>query len=274
MKKYLISLSVIFIFVINLAFAGFTSLSGTGNAMAQDAAVTTKTDAEKSCEDKIPAFTEKNVNSQFTVLAVLQSEINAGKTVFDYAKFTETFESAQSQYHEYANCIFSYAEKEILGNVGLSTGTIQANTPDIDWMDPKASCLSSGKLKEIKKKTGSDELLRVLLGMYSTYSDFLDSLAIFYKTNGRETGAGVDKLSQTELAYADVNRQAGIEKENALVAMDMAFKSLKELRLAFFMHVQFQCMMNNLEKYRKWLESIRIIVDSIPDRLRDCSMTK
>jgi hypothetical protein len=284
MKKYFISLSVIFALVAGL-------LSPLANAQEE---IQRPTEAEKACENMKPAFIEKdNLEINFVLLEELQSEIDAGEMEFNYAKFEEVFEDVQDQYHEYTDCMFSYAEAKILRNVGASKGITQAMTPNfdpsvlpligppIDWMT-SAACLTPEKLKEIKDATVSDTMLPPLLEIHGIYSDFLDALVLKYKLEGRETEisdedlnpTAIDQLLAMSTAYTGINRQVDVEKENALVAMDIAFKSLKELRLAFFMHVQFQCMMNNLEKYRKWLEDIRVIVDSLPDRLRDCSMTK
>jgi hypothetical protein len=279
MKKYLISLSVILIFVINLAFAGFMNPYGTGNAMAQNTTaqeiIKRPTEPEKACEKENPVLLKKAANGSFISINELGAQIDKGEIEFSYAKFNEGFGEAQEQYHGYVNCIFNYAESEILGNVGISQGTIQANTPTIDWMDPKAACLNTNKLIEIKNKTHPNQLLTPLLEIHAVYSDYLDALKALYESKGTETkGMGTDKLKAMADAYTEIDRIIESEKENALVAMDIAFKSLKELRLAFFMHVHFQCMLNNLETYRKWLEKIRVIVEGFPGMLQDCSMTK
>ena len=228
---------------------------------------------------------ERDENDPVTFIAIteLNSSIEQDEFEFNYAKFQDEFEKVQKQYHEYVACFFDYAEKEILGNVGASKGTVQASTPNmINWMDPPAACLTSDKLKEIKNKTVSDAMLPPLLEIYNEYSDYLDALVVLYEYEGRETKipdeelslSGIDQLTEMVKAYTGLDRIVKLEKENALVAMDIAFKSLKELRLAFFMHVHFQCMLNNLEKYRKWLADIRTIVEGFPLMLEDASMVK
>lgn len=279
MKKYLISLSVILALVINLAFAGSISLSGTGNAMAQNATaqgvIKRPTEPEKACEKENPELLKKAANGSFISINELSAQIDKGEIEFSYAKFNEGFGKIQEQYHGYVNCIFNYAESEILGKVGVSQGTIQANTPTIDLMDPKAACLDTKKLIEIKNKTTPNQLLYPLLEIHTVYSDYLDALMALYESKGTETkGMAMDQLKAMSASLTGIDLAVESEKENALVAMDMAFKSLKELRLAFFMHIHFQCMLNNLEKYRKWLEDIRVIVEGFPGMLQDCSMTK
>jgi hypothetical protein len=267
MKKYLISLSVIIALIINLTVPIYS-------ATAQEV-IQRPTEPEKACDNQNPELLKKETNGNFTSIKKLDNQIDKGEIKFNYAKFQEEFEKIQEQYHGYVDCVFNFAETEILGKVGISQGTIQANTPAFDLMDPKAACLNTDKLIEIKNKTTPNQLLTPLLEIQSIYSDYLDALKALYESKGTETGgAGTNQLKAMSEAYTGIDLVVESEKESALVAMDIAFKSLKELRLAFFMHVHFQCMLNNLEKYRKWLEDIRIIVESLPGMLQDCSMTK
>ena len=230
---------------------------------------------EKECEELKPTFSVMYTDLQMRLIDEPDFEYN-------YSDFQNAFDEANEKYHKYVECIFNYAEKTILGNVGLSKGTIQANTPNIDWMDPQAACLTSDKLKEIKKNTEPNQLLAPLLDIQKEYADHLDNLVKFYQEQGKETGTGEDAIYTTGVeqalikisAQGAIERQAKAEKEMSLVSMNMAFNELKELRLSFFMHVQFQCMLNNLEKYRKWLGDIRTMVEGLPTMLEDASMTK
>jgi hypothetical protein len=253
-------------------------------AMSQDA--TEKTPPEKECEEKKPKFLEEAGIDDFKYLVDLEAQIDKGGVVFDYNKFQEILDENKTEYHKYVECIFNYAEKEILGNVGLSNGTIQANTPNspdvIDWMDPPAACLSYDKLNVIVNNTAPNQLLTPLLTIQGNYSDYLDALVALYKFRGQGIGledkelslTAIEEFSQKAALYTNMDLQIDMEKEMSIVAMNMAFTELKELRTSFVMHVQFQCMLNNLEKYRKWLGDIRTMVEAFPGRLEDASMSK
>lgn len=249
------------------------------NAMSQDGEERQKTAPEKECEEKKPKSLEKTKTGidDFQSIIDLETGINKGEIIFNYTKFEEVMNTSKDEYHTYAECIFNYSEKRILGNVGLSKGTVQANTPNIDWMDPKASCLSLENLRGIMDDTAPNQLLLPLLDTNAAYSEYLDALVTLYQIQGREGGSddtAIDAFLAAAQKYTNINLMVDMEKEVSLVVMNMAFIELKELRSSFIMHVQFQCMLNNLEKYRKWLGDIRTIVEGLPTKLEDASMSK
>jgi len=105
--------------------------------------------------------------------------------------------------------------------------------------------------------------------------DKLINLYSFLGEEGGEEGGELTLQQQSDIktrVITSATRKTDTEKQNALVAMNITFASLKELRLAFVMHVHFQCILNSLDKYRKKLEDVRIIVDSLPFELQDASM--
>ena len=286
MKKYLISLSVILAIITVLVLPSYGIAAD--DAIKEDAEIT---EAQKACEDKKPELLQRyEKDNVFVSLKKLQEDVATGEVLWSYGKFQEVFEEIQEQYHSYVECIFNYAEIQILGDfqVKFLQGTTQASMPTlgdvpiIDWLIPEAACIDEKKREEIFLNTSSDALLLPLLRTHNDYSDYLDGLSILYETDGREiiqteSGASTTLVEQVNImadAYEGINRQIELEKQNALVAMDMAFKSLKELRMALLMHIQFQCIMNDLEEYRRWLEDIRSIVEMFPVMLKDCSMTK
>jgi hypothetical protein len=247
--------------------------------MSQDGEERQKTPPEKECEEKKPKSLEKTKTGidDFQSIIELETSINKGEIIFNYTKFQEVMDTSKDEYHTYAECIFNYSEKRILGNVGLSQGTVQANTPNIDWMDPKASCLSLDKLRGIMDDTAPNQLLLPLLDTNAAYSEYLDALVTLYQMQGREGGSddtAIDAFLAAAQKYTNINLLVDMEKEVSLVVMNMAFIELKELRSSFVMHVQFQCMLNNLEKYRKWLGDIRTIVEGLPTKLEDASISK
>jgi len=75
-------------------------------------------------------------------------------------------------------------------------------------------------------------------------------------------------------AAGTIERQRKMEIDSSLLAIDLMFTSLKEMRLAFVMHVHFQCTLKYLEKYRKALEKLRKFIQPLPEKLRDASVVK
>ena len=230
------------------------------------------TKAEKACEEKYPDF---NIIYTEAFIDALEEE----DLVIDAKYMAEVFEDAQEKYHEYAQCIFDYAEDVVLDSGGVKTrGTTQANAPSFPWFKPDAACISQNKLRDVILDSAPDQLLPPLLENHREYSEFLDKIIPAYQKQGtekQEDGKAMPAIqflltkSQEE---RELRQRVESEKENALVAIDIAFITLKEMRLAFVMHVHFQCMLNNLEKYRKILEDIRVIAECLPNHLKDASM--
>jgi len=233
------------------------------NTSAQEE-IPSPTEPEKACADKKPEFISLYNDLVFKVLA--------DEIVLNSATYKTNFEDAQKKYHEYAECIFSYAEKTVLG-------TKKSNAQE--WNNPPSACISQAELKKVIDYTSPNQMLAPLLETYNEYGDYLDNLLGLYQIKGEETGGDENELKALSTAMK-LQLGAGIarenirltksEKENAMVAMDISFKSLKQLRLAYVMHVHFQCMLKNLEKYRQYLEKIRIIVEALPSILEDASM--
>jgi hypothetical protein len=234
-------------------------------------AIQRPTKPEKGCEDLKPNF------------GIMYNNLDL-KT-YNFEIYNTAFNDARDAYHKYVECIFNYAEVKILGGVGVSKGTMQANTPNFDpsetpiispgieWMT-SAACLTHTELNKIIDDTSPNQMLYPLLETYNSYTDHLDKLINLYSFLGEEGGELTlqQQLDIKTRVITSATRKTDTEKQNALVAMNITFASLKELRLAFVMHVHFQCILNNLDKYRKKLEDVRIIVDSLPFELQDASM--
>jgi len=216
---------------------------------------------EIECEDKKPDFDEL-YNNLITSLAEAKKKINK-------ASYSAAFEEAQNAHHTYIQCIFDFAEKKIKKFKPV-------------MMQPDEACLSEEGLKGIIENTSPDQTLPPLLTTYNNYSQHLDSLQALYEVEGIEDLAEDDnaftqaakQLKASGEILAGIKRQVALEKENALVAMDMTFAALKELRSAFVMHVHFQCMLRNLNKYNTMLMKLRTVISNIPARLKDASMHK
>lgn len=245
---------------------------------------------EKSCKELKPDFTIMYTD---LILAISDGKIEIDTVTYNnynLVAFDAAIKHAQNSYHKYAECIFNYTEAKILGSVGASKGTMQATTPNfdpsdipiigpgIDWMT-SAACLNPQDLQKIIEDTSPNEILAPILETYNAYSDYLDKILNIYSLRGQEdltdnqlSLSAIEEFSRKTQVIQGGLRRINTEKENAIVAMNITFASLKELRLAFIMHVHFQCILNSLDKYRKSLEKIRTIVDLLPSRLQDASM--
>ncbi|MBU0727647.1 hypothetical protein KKA95_03095 [Patescibacteria group bacterium] len=229
------------------------------------------TEPQKECEDKKPDFLEKNEEGIFVLIKTLEDEITAGTTKLNIDTLNEKFEDAQNKYHKYIQCIFDYSENRVLEKL---------IKPDGEYPSAEETC--GIDVVSIIGDTNPDQMLTPLLNTYNIYSEYLDELGYIYLRSGRvDSGEGGENLYNAlqqynilSASFDEFNRKISSEKANALVAMDITFVTLKELRLAFVMHNHFQCMLFNLEKYRNFLGKIRTLVEGLPGKLKDASMTK
>lgn len=201
--------------------------------------------------------------------------------VFTESEFETAFLDAQEEYHVYVQCVFDISQKYILDAPDesyLQTGMLANNPNALDWMKPDIACIDQKQIVSILEAVSFDVLLIPLLDIYNKYGDYLDSILVPYakqnKSNDDSEKDLYDLISQTIARSEKAERLIENEKESALVAMDTSFYSLKELKTAFIMHVNFQCMMQSLGKYRNILEDIRNIVDDLLTRLPDAAKSK
>jgi hypothetical protein len=214
-----------------------------------------ETEPEKACKGKKP---------DFTVL----------KTEWKEAGFNDVFNSSQKAYHDYLGCLFDYAESTILKRPRVKgRNSYLANIPNIDWMDPPAACLSDDEIRKALFDTDHSQMLTPVLETHRDYKNHLESMANVYR-NRQASSQTPSTIGERAGTAAGIERRIKSEIDSALVALDLAFTSLKELRLAFTIHVRFQCLLKHLEKYRKVLGEIRTIVVALPNKLRDASVTQ
>lgn len=213
-----------------------------------------------------------------------------------YRKF---FEAAQEGHHNYVGCLFDYSKHKILktgaNRVG---GIVKAHTPNsflIDWMNSEQACLGPTEITDIIRSTDPTALLGPVLQAHTDYKNHLNELGQKFNYVGKvregQTGededssdgeseeegrelSGAEALIAKAAAAGSIARQRQMEIDSSLVAIDLMFASLKELRLAFVMHVHFQCTLKFLEKYRKALGKLRKLIQPLPDQLRDASVVK
>ena len=215
-----------------------------------------ETEPEKACSNKAPDFT--NMYQTFI------KELEDGNKNLNSININIEFDKANTKYHNYVECIFGFAERKIVKD-------------NFDWYNPQNACLNQEVLKETTTITSPDQMLPPLLNTYNNYTQHLDNILSLYNLKGLENIEKFNALQKLNASLDVANkfeRKIKEEKENALVAMNISFVSLKELRLAFTMHVHLQCMLSNLEKYRKLLGDMRLKIGILPVVLEDASMSK
>lgn len=214
-----------------------------------------KTPAEEACSSLKPKYEE--VNKTW-----VQAEKKNSKA------YEETYQSAQKAYHNYIGCMFEFARDEVL----------KRNNKIVDWLAPKQACLDPGETKKIIDNTAPTLMIEAVLQSHTDYKNYLNELGKTYSNEGVETSDDGKNLGLAEQLIAkaayfpSLQRQRQMEVDSSLVAIDLMFSSLKELRLAFVMHVHFQCSLKYLEKYRKSLGALRRLIVPLPDQLRDASV--
>lgn len=184
-------------------------------------------------------------------------------------EFNAAFEAFQSQYHNYVECVFSVAVQTILGSSGADTeGLFSANAPNFpEWLVPDISCLEFSKLQEVTTNTATDTLLPGLLKVYNAYTKALADMHAKYQDSLFTNGKNLSAIRQAKDRASD-------ELEASLTALHTAFMQLIELRQVFVLHVQFQCILKNLEEYRKVLDEIRKVIILLPVHIIDASETR
>lgn len=235
------------------------------------------TEPEKACKAAKQLFEEK--------VQLKEWETAERK---DQNTYEEVFDELRASYHDYIGCMFGYAEGTILLSDGSEqSGTWNANLLNtgglpvlgylIDWMTPAEACLSSDELRKIVQNTDPSQMLEPILKAHSAYARSLQELGDNFGIDGVMTDEDgndlklLDSLFAKEKQLATITRRIKLEINNSLLAIDMMFTSLRELRQAIVIHVHFQCTLKYLEKYRKELEKLREVIEPLPDQLEDAS---
>ena len=219
-----------------------------------------ETEPEQKCADKKPNYE--------TLQAEWDEEETKNRKAYDKA-----FETAQDAYHEYVGCIFSFAEETF-------KKVFEPKPEEKNWNLPEKACLTPQKLKTLIQSTQPDQMLEPTLTAHNEYKAYLTKLKDDFHENGILTSESgqrypiTDALIRRQQSDYEIKRQLDLEITNSLVALDLAFASLKEFRLSTVMHVHFQCTLFYLDKYRKSVSRLRSIIEVLPGQLRDASVTK
>lgn len=184
----------------------------------------------------------------------------------DQNDYADAFEEMQVAYHDYIGCIFNFAEKTVMMGEKL-----------IDWNKPDQACLKPDELSDLMKKTEPSQLLGPILDAYTDYKNNLSTLGKKFDGDGQITDEDGEPLPALQMLTAKsantFKRRRQMEIDSSLLAIDLMFTSLKELRLSFVMHVHFQCTLGFLDKYRRALEDLRNVIEPLPGQLEDASIS-
>lgn len=190
------------------------------------------------------------------------------------------FEKARTKYHDTVKCVFDHATIALLGSASnVSEDINMSNPPDLtnmlgDLLKPDLACLKEDKLAKIIKDSSSENTLQPLLDAYQKYAEYIKHLVELSALNPDLDDSTIGSFEKLFANYESFKLIAENEIQDSIVALDTAFIALKEMRQAFVMHVHFQCMLKNLEVYRRVLANIRSVVTVLPGLIEDASMHK
>jgi len=191
--------------------------------------------------------------------------------------FRIAFEKARTGYHAYMECVFENTVKIMLDSAGGDTsGIFDANTPNLpnlpDWLIPEKACPSNEKGLVEKLKGASPDVL--INPLQSAYNDYVDHLNLLFRMLSNSPPSNAEPAMAMVEKYNIFFSLVESEIQDALNAMEGAFIGLKEMRQAYMMHVHFQCMLKNLEVYRRAMENLRKVISALPDVIVNESIHK
>ncbi len=197
---------------------------------------------------------------------------------FDDLEFRLRFEKVRTKYHDHVKCVFDASMIATLGSAGGVQEHIPAGSlPNLDnflpdLLNPSKACLNLNKIKRILDDTSPTNLVAPMLKTYNLYVahlKYLYSKVSATPTITSSSGNDFETIFKNNKKFKLIMEN---EIQNSLIALDAAFIALKELRQAFIMHVHFQCMLKNLETYRKVMSNVRSIVTTLPSIITDASI--
>ena len=246
------------------------TLLSTQNVTMVNAQVNELTPAEQACEKLNPIFyQEGKITEAWSFPSALTDKT-----------YLEHFDKTQIAYHSYMGCLFDFAEAKIYDTeMANAAGGVQANTTNtnvIDWMVPNQACLAPAELEKIIKQTSPEGMLAPVLQAQADYKNYLNAFAKDFLNRGSilDNNGREKNINEKSNFIATIERSTQTEIDTSMVTIDLMFTSLKELRLAFVMHVHFQCTLKYLDKYRDTLGELRKLIVPLPGQLRDASVTK
>ncbi len=196
---------------------------------------------------------------------------------FNDLVFRIAFEKARTQYHDAVKCVFDKSVISILSSAGddLDAAVLTAGAPSFpNLLKPDVACLDEKPLTNLLKDSSPENLLQPLLNLYNNYTEHLKGLVSITSVSSADNKTQIRDFAKVINKLNTFQHMVENEIQSSIVALDAAFISLKEMRQAFMMHVHFQCMLKNLEDYRRLLGNLRTVISIIPSVIEDCSMHK
>ena len=252
-------------------------LSGLQFAYAADY----KYDATKICDiDTAKKYFSLEDKKQGDGYTNLEKELNDSNGDSVALKVRIAFEKARAQYHDTMKCVFDVATIQLLGApAGLSDNITKDNLPDltkalsvINDADKVCALDDDTKFRDLVDGTGAANFVPKLLDFYNTYSAFITDYLM--KESEGITSDSSGNLSDALYDYNSLQMIMENEIQDSIVALDTATQTLKQMRLAFVMHVRFECMLKDLKLYQTMLKNLRSIVTVLPSAIIDASMPK
>jgi hypothetical protein len=231
----------------------------------------------KDCGDNLKDLIDKDKGTLLPLAEAMAKDQlfkPYSSSAYIHLNFRIAFEKARSQYHNYFECVFERVTADMLSAAGDDTKNMfMAQAPNLTkWMTPANACLPEQNLTELLKKGSPSNLVSPSLTVYNSYVEYLQALVdALVNLDNPPTNLSFEQFM---IRVANLKSLVEDEIQNALVAMDTSFTALKEMRRAFTMHVHFQCMLQNLEVYRRSMQNLRGVVEMLPSTLWDASMNK
>lgn len=233
-------------------------------------------------DDKVDAFAHcEEIKPNFGELAKPWDDAKE-KT---HNLFEEVFDASQAAYHDYMSCLFGTAFAHVLKEEGEDSkkmiATVPAKVTSVNWLLPGQACLTEDDLIQSIEGTSPEVLMPKALGALDEYQDFLFGFYEEFEGEGK-IGEEIDpqiaaqarsKTQQISLILQKNRQRVNNEVESSLIALEIAFNSLKELRLSFVFHVRLQCIIHQLGRYQQVLGDLRRIAESMPKALRNASVS-
>ena len=242
-----------------------TLLLQSGSAFAQASSNEALPSAIEDCGDKSTDYSKEEIDLNKPYQD--QNELN----------FRIAFEKARTDYHAFMACVFEKVVEKMLESAGGDTsGIFGAHAPNLpEWSKPESACVAEENLTNLLKMGSPETLLKPLLEYYNEYVAHLQRLfqdvsnKIVTSNNG-EVRKFEEMVTRNKTLRLLVENEVG----DAIAALDGTFIGLKEMRQAFVMHVHFQCMLKNLEFYRRAMENLRRVISAIPSVVENASTHK
>ena len=185
--------------------------------------------------------------------------------------FRLAFERARTKFHMYAACVIDSAASSMLGgDQTQATGVVNNGLGEMS--NPKTAC--PNPRSDLTKKlndANTQALLQATLEEYNHYAEQLKNLLKAYDKDPPLDTGQIDFVA-VAVHWKDMHNRVENEMQNAIVGLSNAFTMLGELRQVYVMHVQFQCMLQNLTQLRDYVGRIRKQVAAWPDLFTDASI--